>query len=212
MDYKKLRQVKNVLKPRQTSLPILDNLRIEESNATMTNLATYFIFPVDMAVSPSIIDIDHFISVQGDVKNDLSKLDHQNFPETPILGKRERLITFKGDMLNSLYEMLDFVSNDDLRPAMSAICLSQNEDKMYLVATDAHKMAYKQVKLKKSDQDLLIPSDLVRILKIFKPFQAIFSVHEKYIALSFNDIIVIIRKEESRYPAWAQVILKRNMR
>lgn len=207
MDLKKLKQVARLLK--QNTLPILDSVKLYGNNAVITDIQTCFCFKTHLNVEPSIVDISHFIAVGGNVEDDLKKLGKQEFPELPILRRNEGIITFKEDELNLFYDALAFVGHDDLRPAMNHFCITQAPDDggMFLCATDAHKAYFKELKIKKNSKELLIPSDLIRILKIFKPYRVEMSIHDKHIALTFNDMMIITKiKENMRFPNLFRVI------
>lgn len=64
--------------------------------------------------------------------------------EVGEIKKREeimKIVTYP-DLLINIKKALPFVSNDDLRPAMTCICLDFSEKGIQVVSTDAHRMYY----------------------------------------------------------------------
>lgn len=64
-------------------------------------------------------------------------LPEQEAAEKPVT---KRMFTLPADAFDAIKRAIKFVSNDDLRPAMTCVALEIVDNKMLVVATDAHRL------------------------------------------------------------------------
>ncbi len=145
------------------------------------------------------------------------KLAGQNaneFPKTPKLNGSSTT-TIKGDILaNAINKTLFASGNDELRPVMSGMFCELSTEQITFVATDAHKLVRHTRTDISSDKtaSFIVPKKPLTILKnnisddadiklVFNDTNALFT---------FNNITIICRLIDGKYPNYEAVIPKDN--
>ena len=145
------------------------------------------------------------------------KLAGQNaneFPKTPKLNSSSTT-TIKGDILaNAINKTLFASGNDELRPVMSGMFCELSTEQITFVATDAHKLVRHTRTDISSDKtaSFIVPKKPLTILKnnisddadiklVFNDTNALFT---------FNNITIICRLIDGKYPNYEAVIPKEN--
>ena len=145
------------------------------------------------------------------------KLAGQNaneFPKTPKLNGSSTT-TIKGDILaNAINKTLFASGNDELRPVMSGMFCELSSEQITFVATDAHKLVRHTRTDISSDKtaSFIVPKKPLTILKnnisddadiklVFNDTNALFT---------FNNITIICRLIDGKYPNYEAVIPKDN--
>ena len=145
------------------------------------------------------------------------KLAGQNaneFPKTPKLNGSSTT-TIKGDILaNAINKTLFASGNDELRPVMSGMFCELSSEQITFVATDAHKLVRHTRTDISSDKtaSFILPKKPLTILKnnisddadiklVFNDTNALFT---------FNNITIICRLIDGKYPNYEAVIPKDN--
>lgn len=142
------------------------------------------------------------------------KLNGENgtdFPRIPGDENTEELIISSGVLLKSINKTIFATSNDELRPAMTGVYFQLTSDGIIFVATDAHKL----VKYKRSDvkagatSSFIIPRKALNLLKSILPgeeTQVSISYNSSNAFFSFNDVHLICRLIDGKYPDYNTVI------
>ena len=63
---------------------------------------------------------------------------YMHYPKVPVCNSRE--LEVKTDLISEFKDLLNFVSDDDIRPAMTGIYFGVRENNVTLCATDAHRL------------------------------------------------------------------------
>ena len=147
------------------------------------------------------------------------KLAGQNsdeFPKIPTL-QSSFSTTIKGDILSNAINKTLFASgNDELRPVMSGVFCELTSDQTTFVATDAHKLVRHSRTDVKSEKtaSFILPKKPLNILRnnIVDAAAADITLeyNETNALFSFDNITIICRLIDGKYPNYEAVIPKEN--
>tara|TARA_R110002096_G_scaffold136909_8_gene289881 strand:+ start:18628 stop:19749 length:1122 start_codon:yes stop_codon:yes gene_type:complete len=163
------------------------------------------------------IDVEKLgIEISSDFgKYKLSGQKGDEFPKTPTVESPSKL-KVGGELLFNAIDKTIFASgNDDLRPVMSGVYFQLSKDGLIFVATDAHKL----VKYKRTDakadkaSDFIMPKKPLNLLKnILSSMddQVEIAYNETNASFSFENINLICRLIDGKYPNYEAVIPKEN--
>jgi DNA polymerase-3 subunit beta len=164
------------------------------------------------------IDEENF-SIEISSDNGRYKLSGENatdFPKVPTISDGFS-VEMSSDVLTSAISNTIFAtSNDELRPAMTGVYLSINDEKTIFVATDGHRLIKYSRKDVKSDEKnaIIIPRKALNLLKNVLPAEKS-NVSVQYnlsnAFFHFNQVRMICRLIDERYPDYENVIPKDNI-
>ena len=145
------------------------------------------------------------------------KLAGQNaneFPKTPKLNGSSST-TIKGDILaNAINKTLFASGNDELRPVMSGMFCELSTEQITFVATDAHKLVKHTRTDISSDKtaSFILPKKPLTILKnnISENANIKLEFNDTNALFTFNNITIICRLIDGKYPNYEAVIPKEN--
>tara|TARA_B110000444_G_scaffold242114_1_gene259132 strand:- start:457 stop:1269 length:813 start_codon:yes stop_codon:yes gene_type:complete len=145
------------------------------------------------------------------------KLAGQNadeFPKTPKLSGSATTI-IKGDILaNAINKTLFASGNDELRPVMSGMFCELSSEQITFVATDAHKLVKHSRTDISSDKtaSFILPKKPLTILKnnINDDAEVKLEFNDTNALFTFNNITIICRLIDGKYPNYDAVIPKEN--
>ena len=145
------------------------------------------------------------------------KLAGQNaneFPKTPKLNGSSTT-TIKGDILaNAINKTLFASGNDELRPVMSGMFCELSSEQITFVATDAHKLVKHTRTDISSDKtaSFILPKKPLTILKnnISDDADIKLEFNDTNALFTFNNITIICRLIDGKYPNYEAVIPKEN--
>ena len=145
------------------------------------------------------------------------KLAGQNaneFPKTPKLNGSS-LTTIKGYILaNAINKTLFASGNDELRPVMSGMFCELSNEQITFVATDAHKLVKHTRTDISSDKtaSFILPKKPLTILKnnISDDADIKLEFNDTNVLFTFNNITIICRLIDGKYPNYEAVIPKQN--
>lgn len=163
-----------------------------------------------------IVDTTSFgIEMSSEIGN--YKLAGQNadeFPKTPKLSASTSNV-IKGDILaNAINKTLFASGNDELRPVMSGMFCELSPEKITFVATDAHKLVKHSRTDISSDRtaSFILPKKPLTILKnnINSDAEVKLEFNDTNALFTFNNITIICRLIDGKYPNYDAVIPKEN--
>ena len=145
------------------------------------------------------------------------KLAGQNaneFPKAPKLNGSSST-TIKGDILaNAIHKTLFASGNDELRPVMSGMFCELSTEQITFVATDAHKLVKHTRTDISSDKtaSFILPKKPLTILKnnISDDADIKLEFNDTNALFTFNNITIICRLIDGKYPNYETVIPKEN--
>ncbi len=124
--------------------------------------------------------------------------------------------TITGDILATAISKTIFASgNDDLRPVMSGVFFQFSPEELTFVATDAHKLVKYQRKDANASQvaEFIMPKKPLNLLKNIlagSESDVVISYNENNARFSFDNIEMICRLIDGKYPNYEAVIPKEN--
>ena len=145
------------------------------------------------------------------------KLAGQNadeFPKIPELSASSSIILSGEILSNAINKTLFASGNDELRPVMSGVFCDLSSEQTTFVATDAHKLvrhSRTDVKSDKTDS-FILPKKPLTILKnnIGEDAEVKLEFNDTNALFSFENIIIICRLVDGKYPNYEAVIPKEN--
>lgn len=224
------------------TLPILSCILLEAKDSTLTIKATNLdlgievklpvkvIKPGSIAVSGSVLY--NFISnitndknvvletIEGNLKvstkhseSIIKAFPVDDFPNIPkVLNDKPFTFNVPG-LVRGFKSVMYSSSTSTIRPVLSSILLSSEEDSVVFVATDSFRLAEKRIGVKKHKEfgEILIPfknvGEIIRTLEDIKDDVEVY-LNENQISFSYNDIYLTSRVIDGSFPDYKQIIPK----
>ena len=177
----------------------------------MDTLKTFSNQPLTFIVDTTTFGIE-MSSEMGNYK--LAGQNADEFPKTPKLSGSSSTI-IKGDILaNAINKTLFASGNDELRPVMSGMFCELSSEQITFVATDAHKLVKHSRTDISSDKtaSFILPKKPLIILKnnINDDAEVKLEFNDTNALFTFNNITIICRLIDGKYPNYDAVIPKEN--
>ncbi|MDX9749814.1 MAG: DNA polymerase III subunit beta [Flavobacteriales bacterium] len=164
-----------------------------------------------------LVDGKHFgVDISSDQgKYKMTGFSGAEFPKSPVLEDATTLSLPAGTLATAIHKTIFATGNDDLRPVMSGIYFELTEEDVRFVATDAHKL----VRYKRTDvqapkaASFIVPKKPLNLLKnVLGATNADVAVefNENNAAFRFDNIVVVCRLIDGKYPNYEAVIPKTN--
>lgn len=137
-----------------------------------------------------------------------------DFPRTPEL-ENANSIRISGDIVsNAINKTLFATGVDDLRPVMSGVYCQFSPENITFVATDAHKLVrYTRTDSQASGSSaFILPKKPLNLLKsnLKGDEEVMLDYNDSNAVFTFNDIVLICRLIDGKYPNYEAVIPKEN--
>lgn len=162
-------------------------------------------------ISINVNTIKRIVKVKnGDfsLTSEIQRID--DYPKEPVIDEYQSITLDIKEIYPKLANALKFASNDDLRPAMTGVCLTDWKGHLYIVATDAHRLYFEElIKTPKEFKGLtaIIPKKGIRtFLQCFLKGPVTIKVNKNYIEFSKDGARLISRLIDARYPDWQKVL------
>lgn len=163
------------------------------------------------------VDEKHFgVEISSDQGNyKMTGFSGKDFPKSPVLEKPTSLAIPAGTLGTAINKTLFATGNDDLRPVMSGIFFELEEESVRFVATDAHKL----VRYTRTDvgaprtSSFIVPKKPLTLLKnalAGSDDEVTIEFNEANAAFSFDNLKVICRLIDGKYPNYEAVIPTQN--
>jgi len=140
----------------------------------------------------------------------------EEFPKVPELDEVKEVKLNGGLLVKAFNNTLFATGNDELRPMMSGVYCEINEENIVFVATDAHKLVrYSRNDIKSDFSDsLILPKKTLNLARQIIPEDeeevVDMKFNKSYAVFSFEDIVMVCRLVEGKYPNYEAVIPKEN--
>jgi DNA polymerase-3 subunit beta len=153
------------------------------------------------------------ISDQGKYK--MTGFSGAEFPKSPVLEAPSTFVLPAGTLATAINKTLFATGNDDLRPVMSGIFFELGEESVNFVATDAHKLVrYKRTDVKADKPaSFIVPKKPLNLLKNSlgsTNAEVAVAYNENNAAFTFDNINLVCRLIDGKYPNYEAVIPKKN--
>lgn len=163
-----------------------------------------------------LIDDENF-SIEIAYDNGKSKMVGYNgddFPRTPGLEKSSAIRVSGSIISNAINKTLFATGVDDLRPVMSGVFCQFSPENITFVATDAHKLVrYTRTDSQASgSSSFILPKKPLNLLKTnLKGDEEVqLEYNDSNAVFTFNDVVLICRLIDGKYPNYEAVIPKEN--
>lgn len=204
-----IKMLKNFAK--NTSLPILEYFRVKDNEISASDLETYLTIK-ETNLKDGLYKINDN-AAEYDSSMTLGNFDM--FPN-PNEDKSENQIKFiinSEVLLHYINIAIDYTGKDELRPVMTGILFDYKDDKMFMVATDAHKLfkleITQYVEINKGQKDfqfILSKANLLKFLENVDESSVIVSATINNVTFE-NDLFKFkSRLIDGRYPNYNAVI------
>lgn len=167
--------------------------------------------PCTFIVDPSTYGIE---IAYDNGKSKMVGYNGDEYPKTPALENKNS-IKLSGEIISkAINKTLFATGNDDLRPVMSGVFCQFTPDDITFAATDAHKL----VRYKRKDSQatgsssFILPKKPLNLLKsnVRGDEEILIEYNDSNVVFTFNDIVLVCRLIDGKYPNYEAVIPKEN--
>lgn len=158
----------------------------------------------------------HGIEISSDYgKYKLSGQDGDEFPKIPSIEGATTIELPSSVLLKAINKTIFATGNDELRPVMSGVFCQMSSDNLTFVATDAHKLVrYRRTDVKSEvAANFILPKKPLNLLKnilVEEDTKVNVDYNESNAFFSFNNVNLICRLIDGRYPNYEAVIPTQN--
>ena len=176
-------------------------------------MKTFPEIPVTIISDPETMNIE---IIAGEGKYKMIGQDSEEFPEIPKLEDTKKVVVNGAIMVNAFNNTLFATGNDELRPVMTGVFCEINEEDLTFVATDAHKLVrYRRTEIKNEVADsFILPKKTLRLARPIIPDnvdeEVILEFNKVNATFQFDDIVIVCRLVEGKYPNYDAVIPNEN--
>lgn len=147
-------------------------------------------------------------------KSKMVGFNADDYPRTPPIDSNKSL-RISGEIIsNGINKTLFATGNDDLRPVMSGVFCQFSPSDVIFVATDAHKLVrYRRTDSQSdSSSSFVLPRKALNLLKsnLSGEEEVMMEYNETNARFTFNDIELVCRLIDGKYPNYEAVIPKEN--
>jgi DNA polymerase III subunit beta len=142
--------------------------------------------------------------------------DVEEYPNTPSYNTEAKGLMFSGALMLEIKAVLSYLGNDDLRPVMSGVYVSNEKGFHDVVATNSHVLSRSRLGECSADEEkyeiLFNPRNIVKIvdgLKIIKDDVSVLK-HENYVVFTYYGLTIVHRMIDGKYPNWEAVVPTEN--
>ena len=140
--------------------------------------------------------------------------DGEDYPRTPKI-ENSNTLKISGEIISkAINKTLFATGNDHLRPVMSGVFCQFSPEEIIFVATDAHKLVrYKRTDSQASgSSSFILPKKPLNLSKsnLSGSEEVQLEYNESNAVFTFNDIVLICRLIDGKYPNYEAVIPKEN--
>lgn len=189
----------NILKIQKGTLVVLNYVNVRNEIAEISNLETTYTEHIDYVGEGKLLSPDIYDGFGVSAKNQLPNFKQDDWINIPSDGYNSRF-TLEPDLLALVYDMVAFTGTDDRRPIMKGICFNKDG----VCVTDAHKLKYSFDSV--IDSEVVICTDVFRLLKLKKVKRCIIQVSKDYIKIEMDSFKIESRIIDGRYPNFRAVI------
>jgi DNA polymerase-3 subunit beta len=167
--------------------------------------------PLTFKIDPSTFGVE-LTSDAGKYK--LTGANGDDFPKSPMLEDAATFDVEANTLITAINRTLFAAGNDDLRPVMSGIYFEFYSDNVRFVATDAHRLVrYARTDVQASSgAQFIVPKKPLNLLKsaAANAKRVAMSYTESNACFQFDEVTIICRLIEGKYPNYEAVIPKEN--
>lgn len=159
-------------------------------------------------------DIDNPLKVLiscGQIRFELSGFSAEEFPRLPSVREEVSKMTVNEGLLREMFTQTEVaIAKDETRPVLTGLLLEAEDGKMKLVATDGHRLAYRQAQTEKEYQvKAVIPGKVIQeLIKVLHGDDKKVSIYidKSDIVFDLDEVIISSRLVDGKYPPYQQII------
>jgi DNA polymerase-3 subunit beta len=176
-------------------------------------MKTFPEIPVTIISDPESLNVE---ILAGEGKYKMIGQSHEEFPQVPVLEDTKKVTVNGALLVNAFNNTLFATGSDELRPVMSGVYCEMNEEDLTFVATDAHKLVrYRRTEIKSEAADsFILPKKTLSLARHIIPDDAeeevILEFNRANATFQFDDIVIVCRLIEGKYPNYEAVIPNEN--
>ena len=210
MDNKTIKMVGNALKIGKSSLHVINSMKVENQEITLTNLDTTITIKTDCQGN-GLINFEHFkktLDIENSEKIDTDMEDYPETPKSKYSGQNCLTNYLNTKLFNQSYKnYLPFCHKDETRPVLKNVYIGPD----YSVATDGHKLIIDRENTSKTP--FYITEDVSKLLDIVlktDTVQSAYTFEDKYLKINTQNYEITSRIDFGDYPNVEMVIPKEN--
>lgn len=180
----------------------------------LDTLKTFADIPVLFQVNNENFSIE--ISA-GEGRYKLAGENADGYPTSPMAESTTRMVLDSTMLNNAINYTILATGNDELRPVMSGVYFEMSENSVRFVATDAHKLVrYTRTDVKADNAaSFIVPKKPLNQLRTIlgtkkEPAEVVMEFNEKNTFFTFDNLQIICRLIDGKYPNYEAVIPKNN--
>ncbi len=136
-----------------------------------------------------------------------------DFPTIPIIKDGENFLISTEKFINGVKSVLVSAAISDIKPEISSVCISQNQETLVFVATDSFRLSEKKIKNPNTHftQSIIIPiKNITEFVRIFEGLneEVVFMVTKNQISCVGKTIYITSRVIQGVYPDYEQILPK----
>jgi DNA polymerase-3 subunit beta len=147
-------------------------------------------------------------------KSKMTGFNGDDYPKTPTLENSNQLKVSGEIISKAINKTLFATGNDELRPVMSGVYCQFSPQDIIFVATDAHKL----VRYRRTDSQatgssaFILPKKPLNLIKsnLTGSEEVMLEYNESNAVFTFNDLVMVCRLIDGKYPNYEAVIPKEN--
>jgi DNA polymerase-3 subunit beta len=147
-------------------------------------------------------------------KSKMTGFNGDDYPKTPTLENSNQLKVSGEIISKAINKTLFATGNDELRPVMSGVYCQFSPQDIIFVATDAHKL----VRYRRTDSQatgssaFILPKKPLNLIKsnLTGSEEVLLAYNESNAVFTFNDLVMVCRLIDGKYPNYEAVIPKEN--
>ncbi len=167
--------------------------------------------PCTFLINPSNFSIE--ISYDNG-KSKMTGFNGDDYPKTPTIENSNQLKVSGEIISKAINKTLFATGNDELRPVMSGVYCQFSPQDITFVATDAHKL----VRYSRTDSQatgssaFILPKKPLNLIKsnLTGSEEVLVEYNESNAVFTFNDMVMVCRLIDGKYPNYEAVIPKEN--
>jgi len=171
--------------------------------------------PCSFVINPEKLSIE---IAYDNGKSSMVGFNGDDFPRTPGLENSNKIKLSGSILSNAISKTLFAAGVDDLRPVMSGVFCEFSSENIIFVATDAHKLVrYTRTDSTASESSsFILPKKPLNLLKTNlsgkegQDIEVELEYNESNAVFTFNNVVLICRLIDGKYPNYEAVIPKEN--
>ncbi len=188
-----VKKINSIISTKRTSLSIINHIHVNNGQATFTNLDISISIPTDW--KNGLYDKDRIDQLENSINDNARIID---FPGLPKIDD----VKYCGSIENTPDSIIDFVSKDDARVALTGIYIDHGQ-KM-VIATNGHILHAEKAE---TENSVIITVPFFKLCKYFDCNKIYCDSKGKLVFAENNDGVKIYGKAiDGPYPSWEKVI------